>query len=419
MKVSIIVAAYNEELLISKCLNSLLNQIITDDYEIIVVDDGSIDNTYEICKELSLINPKILKVFKKDNEGQGLARNFGISKSIGEYIGFVDADDYVDENMLKEMYHVAKSNNSEVVICDVHKIYEETGVETKEHSLSNSQDIIDIGNYIAYGLNNAYSCNKLFKRNIWEKYQFKKMVYEDLDIIPSILSYCKKVSYIQKPFYKYFKHKGTTTTNYSHPRLLDIINAYDDMLKYSNEKFKKEIEFCVAKRLLINLKTDGFKYHYADLIDFLHENVSIFKNNILINNDKTVKEIFDYKKSNIPLNLITSDENIVSEWKKQNKNLNIILCDDILNVKLNKLYENGGLLLIDNLIPLTPFGFIRTLNNFIFIHENKVMIASNKKNNIILDLISMISKDNNKINLIKFLENKFDLYHKFKFAQFM
>ena len=98
-KVSVIVPVYNGEKYITRCLDSLLNQSLQE-MEIIVVDDGSTDNTFDICKKASEKVPR-LKVYHKDNEGQGIARNFGMAKAVGKYIGFVDADDYVE----LDMYH--------------------------------------------------------------------------------------------------------------------------------------------------------------------------------------------------------------------------------------------------------------------------------------------------------------------------
>ncbi len=159
LKVSIIVAAFNEENRIKTCLDSLINQTLKQDFEVIVINDGSSDQTGKICDEYTIKYPSIVTVIHQSNKGQGLARNTGIRCSKGAYIGFVDADDYVDSNMFEVMHESAIKNHADVVVCDVHKVYEGENRETKQHSLQQSQDIIDIGAYIKEGIDNAYACN--------------------------------------------------------------------------------------------------------------------------------------------------------------------------------------------------------------------------------------------------------------------
>lgn len=107
IKVSVVVAAYNEEKNISKCLESLVNQTFYKYMEIIIVDDGSIDNTLNICKKYEQ-KYNNLHVYHEINKGQGLAREYGLKKSHGEYIGFTDADDWDQEDMFEQMYLFAK-----------------------------------------------------------------------------------------------------------------------------------------------------------------------------------------------------------------------------------------------------------------------------------------------------------------------
>lgn len=188
MKLSIIVAAYNEEQYIRKCLDSLIKQSMSTGLEIIVVDDGSTDDTAKICDAYAKKYPGRLKAFHEANAGQGPARNFGISKSTGDYIGFVDADDWVSNNMFEEMYQTAVKNNSDMVVCDVNKIYDWENRQTSFHSLPKGSGSIDIKEYIEHGLDNAYSCNKIYKGKLWHEFHYQGMVYEDLDIILDMLS---------------------------------------------------------------------------------------------------------------------------------------------------------------------------------------------------------------------------------------
>jgi len=258
IKVSIIVAVYNDERYLSRCLETLVNQTL-EEIEIVLVNDGSTDDSGNICdKYIVLYTNKVRVIHKAINEGVGLSRNLGISASTGEYIGFVDSDDWVELDMYEKMYRKAQDTNADIVICDVRKIFVDSNVEKVEVSLPEESDNIDIGYYIKDGLNPAYSWNRIYKRNIWDNYQFKRMVYEDLDIILTLQSYCTKIAYIQEPLINYYKRLNSITTSYNNIRLLDIMTAYRDASNNANPKYQPEAVFCVAKRILINLGTPGF-----------------------------------------------------------------------------------------------------------------------------------------------------------------
>ena len=119
-KVSIVIPVYNVEKYIERCLKSILNQTL-DSIEVIVIDDGSTDNSGKICDEFST-KYKNVKTFHKRNGGVSSARNLGISIAKGEYIGFVDPDDFIHVNMYKELYENAKKVNSDIAICSVNEI---------------------------------------------------------------------------------------------------------------------------------------------------------------------------------------------------------------------------------------------------------------------------------------------------------
>lgn len=122
-KVSIVVPVYKVEEYIDRCLDSLLNQTLKD-IEIILVDDGSPDNCPKICDEYAQKDARV-RVVHKQNEGLGYARNSGMEVAVGEYIAFVDSDDFVDIRMFEELYDVARGNDSDVVYCNIYKYYNE------------------------------------------------------------------------------------------------------------------------------------------------------------------------------------------------------------------------------------------------------------------------------------------------------
>ena len=121
-KVSVIVPVYNVEKFIDVCLNSLVNQTL-DDIEIVVVNDGSPDNSQKIIDRYVRTYPNKVKSFIKKNGGLSDARNYGITKCTGEYVGFIDGDDYADLDMYESMYKKAKAQDFDVVVCDLRYVY--------------------------------------------------------------------------------------------------------------------------------------------------------------------------------------------------------------------------------------------------------------------------------------------------------
>ena len=118
MKLSVIIPVYNTKNYIKECLDSVLNQTL-EEIEIIVVDDGSTDGSADIIKEYAQNHPQKIKAFFKENGGQATARNLALQKSNGEYLGFVDSDDWIDSDMYEKMYKTAKEENADIVICDM------------------------------------------------------------------------------------------------------------------------------------------------------------------------------------------------------------------------------------------------------------------------------------------------------------
>jgi glycosyltransferase involved in cell wall biosynthesis len=404
-KVSVIIPAYNEERYLARCLDSVISQTL-DEIEIILVNDGSTDGTYGICeKYLKKYLGKVMVIHKR-NEGIGLARNTGIEMASGEYIGFVDADDWIDKNMYKEMYDTAVLNHSDVVVCDVKKIFVSEGKEQVEVSMPCESPAIDIGKYIKDGLNPAYSWNKLYKREIWGKFRFKKMVYEDLDIVLTILGNCDKVSYVQKPFNTYYKRPGSITTTYENIRLLDMMKAYEDAVFNSNPKYRKETVYCIAKRILINLETPGLSVYRAEFTELIHKLLPEFESNEFILQDETINQILKYKNKNT----ISKDFYYVGCEKEEGIALNEKLKKYVKGYQLHKidepgfpekvfhlLYEKGGIYADEDMILKKPIGELRASRCF-FVFSTKgdklMMAGTQKENSIIQEIMNWYQTSN-------------------------
>ena len=241
-KVSIIVPVYNVEKYLAKCLDSLVSQTL-EDVEIIVVDDGSRDNSKQIIDEFQTKYPDKIKSFVKENGGLSDARNFGLDRVSGEYIGFVDSDDYVTAEMFEEMYSLAQKYDAEMVICNLQKVDENGNILQKLTQVPNIPEKIDLAKNLSVFSDLGYfACNKLFRKELFENKRFKKGVhFEDIQLIPQLLLSCKTLAQTQNYHYQYLERQGSITKTHTE-KGLDLLKAVKDVeevfgkSQYSNEK---------------------------------------------------------------------------------------------------------------------------------------------------------------------------------------
>ena len=241
-KVSIIVPVYNVEKYLAKCLDSLVNQTL-EDVEIIVVDDGSRDNSKQIIDEFQTKHPDKIKSFVKENGGLSDARNFGLDRANGEYISFVDSDDYVTAEMFEEMYSLAQKYDAEMVICNLQKVDENGKILQKLTQVSNMPEKIDLAKNLSVFSDLGYfACNKLFKRELFENKRFKKGVhFEDIQLVPQLLLSCKTLAQTQNYHYQYLERQDSITKTHTE-KGLDLLKAVKEVeevfykSQYSNEK---------------------------------------------------------------------------------------------------------------------------------------------------------------------------------------
>jgi glycosyltransferase involved in cell wall biosynthesis len=215
--VSVIVPIYNVEPYLEKCLNSIINQTYKN-LEIILVDDGSPDNCGKICDEYALKDKRI-KVIHKLNGGLSDARNAGLDIAAGEYIAFVDSDDYIAENMYEDLVGIAQKEAADIVISGFYYI-KKNGIFSYEKSLEelNKEDIL-----YQFLSDNYHSsvCSKFFKAKLFQKLRFKHIRFEDLFIMPSLILAAEKISFTPKAYYYYLHTNETSLTS-----LKDAHNKY-------------------------------------------------------------------------------------------------------------------------------------------------------------------------------------------------
>lgn len=241
-KISVIVPVYNVENYLRKCLNSLVNQAL-ENIEIIVVNDGSKDNSQQIIEEFQQNFPEKIRGFVKENGGLSDARNFGLDRVEGEFIGFVDSDDYVSETMFEEMYALARKNDAEMVICNLQKVDEHGNITQKLTQIPNMPEKIDLEKHFSVFSDLSYfACNKIFKKELFQEKRFKKDVhFEDIQLIPQLLLECKILAQTQNFHYQYLERFDSITKTHTE-KGLDILKAVEDVeftFKKSNYSAKK------------------------------------------------------------------------------------------------------------------------------------------------------------------------------------
>lgn len=244
VSVSVIVPVYNMEDYLVPCLDSLVNQTL-EDLEIVIVNDGSTDNSIDIIEDYVYRYPEKIRAFTIENSGLGEARNYGISKARGKFLGFVDSDDYVAKNMFEALYSTALQNNSDCVLCDYIAVMP-SGREEYVNSVDvPNADRFDILRYSTkYGVVNA--CTKLVAAELFEKTKFPKGFYEDLATMPIVLSHANNISYLRWGLYYYRQRSGSiTSVKNNDKRLLDCFAAWDRIAAQGNPLFQKELAFAI------------------------------------------------------------------------------------------------------------------------------------------------------------------------------
>lgn len=248
-KISIIVPVYNVERYVDRCLKSLINQTLQD-IEIIIVNDGSQDKSEEIIEKYVRENQNKIKYYEKPNGGLSSARNYGLEFAKGEYIAFLDSDDYVESNMYEEMYNLAKKENADMVECDY--IWEwEFGkkIFDKRREYKTKEDMMKKPRVIAW--------NKIYKRELINKYKIRfpeDLIYEDLDFFLKLLPHLNKISYINKYFVHYIQREDSIT-NKQTEKIENIFKILDNIFDYYKEqniyyKYEKELKY-MSRRILL------------------------------------------------------------------------------------------------------------------------------------------------------------------------
>lgn len=248
-KISVIIPVYNSEKYLAQCFDSVLNQTMQD-FEAIVVNDGSTDGSEEIVNNYKPKFKNKMHYICQENAGQSGARNKALGVATGEYIFFLDSDDYLDCSAFEVAYDYAVQNDLDIVCFNFYEAREGESAFPIDYRLCYSDNVVK-----KYILNEASPCNKIIKREIFEKNNLRfseKLIYEDLELVPQLALYTDKIGFIDKPLYYYVIHSGSTMRQKSYnPKLASIYKVAQTLKeKFINTEYTEELEFLYIEHLL-------------------------------------------------------------------------------------------------------------------------------------------------------------------------
>ncbi len=303
-KVSVIVPVYNTEKYLKKCLDSLVKQTLKD-IEIIVVNDGSLDNSQSIIDEYTK-KYDFVKGYIKKNGGLSDARNYGIKKSHGKYIGFVDSDDYVNKDMFEKLYNKAVSQNFDVTVCNINII----GRATNTVLSSLVHEDINTLSKIKKQMINIYpvAWNKIYKRDLFENnIYFKKGVwYEDVEFLYRLFPYIKSFGTLDEALINYVERDNSITKTFD-KRVYNYIDNWNGIIQFYKKnnfykEYQEEIEYCYVRYLYATFIKAAAKFKFSEYKEACQKaKENVLKNFPNYKNNKYMKNImgFYFKHFNI------------------------------------------------------------------------------------------------------------------------
>lgn len=275
-KVSFILPAYNAEMTIGKCLDSIIQQTYKN-IEVVVINDGSSDRTEEICRSYVKTDIRI-RLYNQKNSGVSNARNKGISVATGTYLQFVDADDYIEPTMTEMFVEKAKENrDAQLIICGCTS--DKEGIQTviPTSAKQNMETLELLRALMEPDSVRGYLFNKLFYKKIIDEINLRMEtdihVCEDLIFCLEYASQVKKAVYIEKPLYHYVYREDSVTHKKFSPKRFSVIDAFEQIKKisekYQDKKLENKIEahyLVVVLQLWVMLQRNHYSYKSEEMV---------------------------------------------------------------------------------------------------------------------------------------------------------
>ena len=230
---SIIIPVYNTEKYLEKCLDSVL-AAVDESMEVLIINDGSTDNSEKVIEQYLKKKPSIFRYFKKANGGLSDVKNYGLQRAKGNFIIFLDSDDYIESEMYHEMLHLAQEKDSDIVVCDFQMVFVDQRPSYTVHC-NNAGKKTELEQVLDTWMM-ATSCNKIVKRDLYSGLEFPKGLHnEDVCVTPILLGRAKKISVINKPFYNYLQRQGSIQNSGFDERRFVILDAAKIAIDYAKE----------------------------------------------------------------------------------------------------------------------------------------------------------------------------------------
>ena len=370
-KLSIIVPVYNVEKYLPKCLESLIKQTLKD-IEIICVNDGSMDNSLAILKEFASKDSRIRII---DNQHQGVAktRNTGIEQSTGEYIGFVDSDDYIDIDFFEKLYNSATKSNSDIAIASIlkHKnffnIY--NAKYTKEETAITIQDKIklceDKKHFFFYAWNKIYHSGFIKENNI----KFSEgQIYEDVMFAIKALYHSNKIISVYGTKYHYIEHENSLTKykDKTGEKEHDLIKAYSELQ-----------EFCNSKNIEIPERLNYYtKENFGFILNFYKGK---YQSKIQLFNIFTIATISNYSETRNLITILGFKIKIAKREIAKERQENVFYQYKKDKIDITKVPQAQGLLRdiqLANLALLKELAYVCEKNNFKYILDAGTLLGA-------------------------------------------
>lgn len=291
--ISVIVPIYNCEKYLERCVDSIIGQTY-ENLEIFLIDDGSTDSSLQICERYKIIDDRII-VFTKLNEGQGIARNMGLDACSGEYISFVDSDDYIEKDMLETLYKELLKENAQLAIC---AIAQDNDFRLVKNALLNERKVFTrdmlIEEYIVNKSIHTGPCNKLYDRKLFTNIRFPNFrAREDVFIMHELFYLVNKAVYI--PSFKYIQYINPSSTEQKKfsPHKLHLLDSEVVLLDFIKREYPQYLSLVqfqymqsmvdLIKDLISSHSYSKYKQIYEVLFNLLHTYLAENKNLFNIN----------------------------------------------------------------------------------------------------------------------------------------
>ncbi len=276
--VSIIVPIYNVEKYLKRCLESLVNQTYKE-IEILLINDGSTDRSAVIAQEYA---DKYEYVFllEKKNGGLSDARNYGLKHAKGEYVSFIDSDDWIDLRMMEKMMDQAHQTNADVICCDMEYVDDDGN---REYSSGGDFDFAVVKECPEMISINNSACNKIYRRNLFDQVLFPiGDWYEDLGTVPKLIFLSEKVAKVHEPLYFYYQRTGSISHT-KNEKVFDIYKCLKDVKEFIGERTEDERVIREINKMFVihgaELTTLRIKDYSTDREEFLERNVDLLEEN--------------------------------------------------------------------------------------------------------------------------------------------